>query len=189
MSTRKWIIIVGFAGIAVLAGCAHRPTHPGVPRLYKVNEGLYRGAKPSGVGWNHLKDIGIQTVIYLEEGETQQAHGRKLAENAGMEFYGMPMSLYERPSDEHVLKFLDIVMDPGKQPVFVHCDSGKDKTGTMIAVYRVVVEGWGPKEGYNEAKKFGFWPYRGDAVLKSYIHQLKDKKIFYERAAALKKGM
>jgi len=50
----------------------------------------------------------------------------------------------------------------------------------MISVYRVIVEHKGPKEAYREAIDHGFWPYRGEVVLKDYIHQLKDRTAFYD---------
>jgi protein tyrosine/serine phosphatase len=107
---------------------------------------------------------------------------KKRVKLLGMNFYNIAMSIYKYPDDEQVLKFLKIVLNPQNQPVFVHCESGRDRTGAIIAMYRVVVCGWSIKEAYREAKRFGFWPYRGEAVLKKFIHQLKDKKIYFQKA-------
>jgi protein tyrosine/serine phosphatase len=41
-----------------------------------------------------------------------------------------------------VVKFLQIVTDPEKVPVFVHCQHGADRTGVMAASYRIIVQGW-----------------------------------------------
>jgi protein-tyrosine phosphatase len=42
--------------------------------------------------------------------------------------------------------------------VFVHCRYGDDRTGMMIAAYRMAVEGWTPEEARQEMEKFGFHP-------------------------------
>jgi protein tyrosine/serine phosphatase len=44
--------------------------------------------------------------------------------------------------DEDVLWFLRIAADPARAPVFLHCQHGADRTGYLVAMYRVVVEGW-----------------------------------------------
>ena len=62
------------------------------------------------------------------------------------------------PKQEEVVQFLKIVTDPAKQPVFVHCLHGADRTGTMVAVYRIIVEGWDKEKALEEMQKgpFGF---------------------------------
>ncbi|MDP3921043.1 MAG: tyrosine-protein phosphatase [Candidatus Omnitrophota bacterium] len=176
----RWV----FAGALLtgLAGCAHKPLLSGASGFYLVDEGFYRGPRPMEDEWSELTKLGVKTVISLEEDAARVAEERGIVEGLGMHFSSLPMSLYERPADSTVIQFLETVLNRGAQPVFLHCESGKDKTGTLVAVYRVAVQGWGPKEGYHEAKRFGFWPYRGDAELKKFIHQLKDKKIFVEKA-------
>ena len=42
------------------------------------------------------------------------------------------------------------------QPVLVHCQHGSDRTGTMVAIYRVVVDGWTKAEATNEMINGGF---------------------------------
>jgi len=145
-----------------------------------VNKGLYRGGRPNEEGWIRLKEIGIKTVVDLCGKDENATKEKKLMSKLGIDFVNIPLSVYKEPTEQQVLKFLNIVTDKQRQPVFVHCDSGRDRTGAMIAMYRVVVCGWSIKQAYNEAKSLGFWPYHGDAELKRFIHQLKDKKIYFE---------
>jgi len=51
---------------------------------------------------------------------------------------------------------LKIVSDPKNQPVLVHCQHGADRTGTMVAIYRVYAEGWSMTEAMQELPRFGF---------------------------------
>ena len=41
------------------------------------------------------------------------------------------------PEEKEVVRFLQIVTDPLRQPAFVHCKHGADRTGMMCAIYRV----------------------------------------------------
>ena len=62
------------------------------------------------------------------------------------------------PKQEQVEAFLKIVTNPGNQPVFVHCQHGADRTGTMVAIYRVVIEDWETEKAIDEMRNgpFGF---------------------------------
>ena len=177
----------------LVLGCLHTNQHgaedPDLPNFYQVDDGLYRGGRPREAGFQKLKEKGIKTVISLEPDKEASFREQDQILRLGMSFYNFPMNAYERPSDDLVHQFLDVILDAKWQSVFVHCDTGKDLTGTMAAVYRVIVQGWGPKDAYNEAKRYGFWPYRGDAVLKKFIHQLKDRTSYYERVERFRKAV
>jgi len=58
--------------------------------------------------------------------------------------------------DEDVVRFLRIVTDSERQPVFVHCQHGADRTGMMTAIYRIVVEGWSKEDAIAEMTEGGF---------------------------------
>jgi protein tyrosine/serine phosphatase len=53
-------------------------------------------------------------------------------------------------------RLLAIVTDPARQPVFVHCRRGSDRTGTAVAVYRICVEGWSREAAIDEMVNGGF---------------------------------
>ena len=62
------------------------------------------------------------------------------------------------PRDEVFARFLAVLRaNPGKK-VFVHCRYGDDRTGMMIAAYRMSVEGWTAEEARKEMDEFGFKP-------------------------------
>jgi protein tyrosine/serine phosphatase len=179
---KKYINIVSCC-LIMLSGCAYAnyatDQFKSIPAFYKVNNNLYRGGEPDMDGLNRLKNMNIKTIVSFQQESDEVATERAMVHAFGMEFYNIPLSVYERPTDEQVLEFLDIVTNQANFPVFVHCASGRDRTGSMIAMYRVVVDGWTIKEAYQEAKDLGFWPYKGDAELKAFIHQLKDKDIYF----------
>ena len=61
------------------------------------------------------------------------------------------------------------------QPVFVHCKRGSDRTGTVIAVYRMRNDGWTDDEAIKEAKKFGFgwWQFWMKDYIEDYYKKLE----------------
>jgi protein tyrosine/serine phosphatase len=50
------------------------------------------------------------------------------------------------PEEEEMIKVLQILMDPNRTPVFVHCQHGADRTGLICAAYRLVICGWTKEE-------------------------------------------
>ena len=40
--------------------------------------------------------------------------------------------------------------------VYVHCHHGADRTGAILAMYRIEREGYTPQQAYKEARKYGF---------------------------------
>jgi protein tyrosine/serine phosphatase len=54
-----------------------------------------------------------------------------------------------------VARVLAIINDPENQPVFVHCNHGSNRTGTIVACYRISQERWTGKRAIEEAKRYG----------------------------------
>ena len=47
--------------------------------------------------------------------------------------------------------------DPKTRPVYVHCKAGQNRTGFVIATYRMVYQGWTPEEAVREMRTYGFY--------------------------------
>jgi tyrosine-protein phosphatase SIW14 len=120
----------------------------------QVASGYYRGAQPKGADYADLAALGVKTVIDLtQDGDAQEAG---LAQAAGMKFYRIPMTTRETPSAEKVARFLSLVNDPANQPVYVHCQGGRHRTGVMTAVYRMTKDHWTADQAFAEMKKYRF---------------------------------
>jgi protein tyrosine/serine phosphatase len=147
----------------------------GVPNLHKVSKNLYRGAQPTEEGFKNLRQLGVKTVINLRDWHSDKS---KIADS-NLVYEQVDMTAWH-PEDGEVIRFLKIVSDDSKQPVFVHCLYGSDRTGTMCAIYRIAVEGWSKQEAIDEMTKggFGFHPVWQNLV--KYIEQLDVEKIKQE---------
>jgi protein tyrosine phosphatase (PTP) superfamily phosphohydrolase (DUF442 family) len=127
----------------------------GVPNLYRVSGELYRGDQPSPQGMQNLKNLGLKTIINLRSFHSD----RDEIGDTGLAYEHIYMKAWH-PEEEDVVRFLKIVTDPKRAPVLVHCQHGADRTGTMIAVYRIIVQGWSKAEAIREMTEggFGFHP-------------------------------
>ncbi len=123
----------------------------GAANVAQVAPGLWRSAQPSAAGFKNLKALGIRTVVNLRRLNSDRGPLAGL----GQRYFHIHFAPWH-PEDEDVVTFLKIVSDPKNQPVLVHCQHGADRTGTMVAIYRVYAEGWSMTEAMQELPRFGF---------------------------------
>ena len=137
---------------------------PELPNLHRVNSALYRSAQPTKEGFVFLgaqpslasADRPIKTVVSL----------RAFNDDAPLVPASSALRLEQirfntwHPENEDVVKFLRIATTPAMQPVLVHCQHGSDRTGTMVAIYRIAFEGWTKAQATDEMINggFGFHP-------------------------------
>jgi protein tyrosine phosphatase (PTP) superfamily phosphohydrolase (DUF442 family) len=124
----------------------------GVPNLHKVSDVLYRSAQPSTQGMANLKKkLGIKTIVNLRSFHSDRDEIGKT--DLGYEHIYMKTW---HPEKKEAVRFLQIVTDPKRQPVLVHCKRGADRTGTMCAIYRIAVEDWSKEDAIKEMREGGF---------------------------------
>jgi len=143
-------------------GITPRPDHwaqplayEGLPNLYKVSDDLYRGAQPTAEGMRRLKALGIKTVINLRTFHSD----RDEIDSTGLDDEHIRIGAWN-PGEEDIVRFLQIATDKERTPVFVHCMHGADRTGVMVAAYRVAVHGWSKQEAIAEMTTGGFGYHR-----------------------------
>jgi len=124
--------------------------------FHQVTPGLLRGARPSQAGMDDLAALGVRTDLDLERTQSYVDAEQGFADNAGVDFASEPMSYIWEPSDDFIDEVLSIMADPAMQPVYVHCKLGNDRTGLVVALYRVEVQGWTPKAAWDEMMAMGF---------------------------------
>ena len=119
----------------------------------QVNDGYYRGAQPKGDDYKALAGIGIRTVIDLSD---EQANEAASVQAAGMRFVRIALTTRAAPAEAAVTQFLALVADPANQPVYVHCQGGRHRTGIMTAVYRMSHDHWTPDQAFAEMVQYEF---------------------------------
>lgn len=143
------------AALSLVIAAQEDRSYEKLPNFHRVNENLYRGAQPQRGGLKKLSEIGIKTIINLR-GASDDTRGEQAeAEALGMRYFNIPMSGLGRPTDEQVERALAVIDARENWPVFVHCQRGADRTGVIIAVYRILREQWTAEQAIAEAKRFG----------------------------------
>lgn len=133
-----------------------------------VIPGLWRGSRPEAkTDLQLLVSANVRTIISLETWWHSLFHTFDEGQNwrfyFGRTFVSMPLSNILPPSRKATFAILDEIlhaMDSQKagDGVFVHCYSGVDRTGWMIAAYRVNCQGWSPEKAWQEAIEMGQHP-------------------------------
>lgn len=145
----------------------------GIPNFHQVNDHIFRGAQPTQQGWDSLARLGVKVVIDLRRENENGTHSTvaeaKAVQAAGMRYVNVPMDGIVAPRGADVAKVLDLLN--GADPVFVHCRLGKDRTGTVIACYRISHDQWQNRKALDEAKAIGLhWVEVG---MKNYISSFR----------------
>jgi len=160
MKPVRWLLAVAIlsAGIHGAFG-ADSPSAPkSLPRFLQVAPGIYRGGQPQDGGYEWLKQHGVKTIINLRSERDE----RTQVEALGLNYVYLPMDALGEIPPNAIQTFLDTVSDPARQPVFIHCHRGADRTGFMVGVFRIAKQGWSPEQAYEEARDIGMrWWYRG----------------------------
>lgn len=161
---------IGAAVVLMLAASvslAQGPSYSELPNFSKVNERLYRGGQPKTGGVKKLAEIGIKTIINLRGTDEQTRAEEEEAKAAGVSYFNIPMPGLSRPTHEQISRVMEIVSSKDSGPVFIHCKRGSDRTGTVVAVYRISQDGWTANRALTEAKRFGLsWMEFG---MKDYV--------------------
>ncbi len=153
-----------FSGVALAA----------IENFHSFGPNLYRGARPDSFeSFESLQKLGVKTVINLQGGDIKDGtfgfiagliqtgehdewirFERKTVQSLGMNFVRFPMNslapIKDYKTGREIGKLLNFIADPKNQPVFVHCEHGADRTGLIVALYRVFMQGWPKDKAYQE---------------------------------------
>jgi protein tyrosine/serine phosphatase len=119
--------------------------------LHKINDGLYRSAQPTKEGMMNLEKMGIKTVINLRSfhSDSDELKGTALLNDA------LSVKTWHI-EDEDVIRVLRILRKTENGPFLIHCQHGADRTGVVVALYRIVVQGWSRDEAIKEMVDGGY---------------------------------
>lgn len=153
-------IVSAIAAILILTSCAHLNTasKQQTGQVSEVSKGIYRG--PRLVDLSELMSLKIHTILDLEDDSEAIQKESEAAAKLGMVMINIPMSEISRPRPADLSKAVKIIEDQTTYPVYVHCRRGRDRTGFVIAAYRID-NGWSMEKAYQEAldKGHNTWFY------------------------------
>ena len=130
--------------------------------IYKVNDSIYRSEQPSQYGFEEVCELKIKSVLNLRLDQT------------------------DKGSPDCRLKLIQVKMDPdhfteadvvnalkalknSPKPLLVHCFYGSDRTGMIIALYRIVYQNWSKEEALNEMVNGGYGFHKSYVNMINYV--------------------
>lgn len=131
-----------------------KAAHVNIDNFGRINANYFRGAQPEGRDYADLKTLGVKTVIDLTQDGDVSEPG--IVQKLAMKFFRIPMTTHQTPSAQTLEQFLSIVNEPANQPVYVHCQGGRHRTGVMTAVYRMTGDGWTADRAFSEMKRYKY---------------------------------
>lgn len=120
--------------------------------FYKVNDHIYRSKQPNAEGMAELASKGFKTIVNLR-------HYKKdndLAVDTGLILQHLPINTFTLSKKELAIGIE--ILRKAEKPILVHCLHGSDRTGALIAAYRIVELGWTKEDAISELK-FGGYGY------------------------------
>lgn len=127
----------------------------GVDNFYKVSETLFRSAQPTETGMKNIESFGIGTVISLRSKQKDT----ELAKNTELNLIHVSMRAWN-PKYEDAVKVMYLLNpnnpDINRKPILIHCYHGADRTGMMVALYRMVYQNWEREKALNEMLNGGY---------------------------------
>ena len=134
------------------------PATDGILNFGQVNSDLFRGAQPYEPGLTHLEQLKVRTIINLCMESEAWPCEEMAAKIHGIGYVNVPLNGASAPTNAEVTRVLALIAT-SPSPVFVHCQHGADRTGTIIACYRMRHDGWTAERAFAEAKHYGFSPF------------------------------
>ncbi|TAM82174.1 MAG: hypothetical protein EPN47_09505 [Acidobacteria bacterium] len=176
------VVSLALQATAVCGDTARKLNVPGVPRFMQITPHLYRGGQPTEEGFRSLARMGIGIVIDVRFSRKRE---RDLVTRLGMQY--VPMHWFcPFPKDKVFERFLLLLRRNPTTKVFIHCRLGDDRTGMMIAAYRMAEQGWTAQQAWQEMKASGFAPWHHLACPglahyeKEFPERYRTKKAFQE---------
>ena len=138
-----------------VSGCSVPQANKNVQSVYEienfhqVDEKLYRSTQPSKKAFVLMHEYGISNVIDLRQWHSDE----DLLKGTEVNHYKFPLNASKVTYEDLVKIVATIESIHGK--VLVHCLHGSDRTGVVVAAYRIY-HGWNKERAVEEFTKGGY---------------------------------
>ncbi len=172
-SARLSFVLCALALALSVDGCTSGtrgvPATEGLANFGRVSSTLMRGAQPDERGIENLKRLGVATIVNLRMPDDEWPGEAAAARRNGIGYVNVPLRGLSAPTDAEVAHVLSLLAE-SPPPVFVHCEHGADRTGTIVACYRMRHDGWSVAQALGEARRYGLseWQFGMKRYLRAY---------------------
>jgi hypothetical protein len=126
-----------------------------IKRFRKIDNNIYRGSAPSisDVIFLH-KHFGIKTIISLDLIAGKKIN--RICKLLHVKHIMLPIEIGIRKSLINFLRHKPVKLMVENEPIFIHCEEGKDRTGFATMLYRVKHDGWTFEQALKESRALGY---------------------------------
>ena len=111
---------------------------------------------------------------------------QQAVEAAGMRYIRVGLSGFFAPTEHQIDKILEVLDNPALGPIFIHCRRGADRSGLVIACYRITHDHWTNAQAMREARQQGFSGL--EILMHRYIDHFKVASLSAGRSPAAALG-
>lgn len=125
--------------------------------IKEVTKGIYRGSQEDIS--EKLLTKNIKSILKLNADDMMDEY--RFCEKNDIEFCDVVLSEFKKPSKRDLDALINIIKNNYMvklRPLFIHCKHGHERTGIVIAHYRMKIEGWSKWKAIKEALQEGFSP-------------------------------
>ncbi|MDR1130316.1 MAG: tyrosine-protein phosphatase [Prevotellaceae bacterium] len=123
----------------------------GLDNLYRIDEGVYRSEQPGRKQFKALEEYGIKEALNLRAWHSDS----RLAKGTGLILHRVRMDAHNA-NDYDVVAALRIIKNR-RGAILIHCHHGSDRTGLIVAMYRIVFQNTSREDAIAEMRSgFGF---------------------------------
>ncbi len=145
-----------------------------VSNFYRVDHKLYRSAQPKRDDFKEFYRMGIYRILNLQ----QYHHDQDEIGDLTIEEYRVQMSVFAPKYDDLVKAVRYIAQSD--TPVLVHCMKGSDRTGTVVAAYRIAIHNWSREDAIQEMLNGGYGFNTKWVKLFNILYSLDIEKFRYD---------
>ncbi len=142
-----------------------------VKNLWKLNDSIYRSGQPESSNIPYLEQIGMKGVLNLRSHHSD----KEILSGSGITDYTVEMKA-DAFTDKEIIKALQVIASSQK-PLLIHCKQGSDRTGVVIAMYRIIFQGWSKEQALNELQNGGYGFHDQYTNIPSYLKNVDIDKI------------
>jgi len=168
-------LLAVIVSVPLFAGAIREQPVPGTSlvRFAEIDPGVYKGSKPkTDADFAFLQSKHVKYILNVRFLPLLAHAEQRKAKQYGIVYrYGLMNASTFPPSEKHVDRILEILHDPCNQPIYFHCDIGRDRTSLIATLYQTYFDKLPPDNAWQAMKDFGFkdsWTLRG---LKTYLQE------------------
>ena len=111
--------------------------------FYQVSPNIFRSEQPSNQIIPLLEQQNIDIVINLRTSNKD----KKILHDTNIELVHIPVNTWAMSKEDLLVVMKTIqIAEQNNQKVLIHCYHGSDRTGTSVAMYRIIFEDWSIEE-------------------------------------------